>query len=289
MRCQILFMVPRLDMTGGVRGRWLATHAVLHVGKNKGKFVESPDKSPTFSSCGSHTHSTSQSQTQFVRRGRRVRSSPPPCVLCNQVHTLSQCADFKALSVPDLITLVKTKSICCNCLKRGHSVDDCFSNRRCFVCQEKHYAFVHVDDCKTNVGYVAPCSMPTVRVFVNAKVWAKAALDTCSSNTFCTASLAKRLGINGPTAAYTLKTMNGALSGKSQFVSMTFAFADQSMTLSGVKVLDNIPVTSSNLDQHLYPHLKGLDLTANINCREVDILIGQDFADVLFPLDTRVG
>ena len=36
-------------------------------------------------------------------------------------------------------------------------------------------------------------------------------------------------------------------------------------------------------------YLNGLDLSANVDCHGVDLLIGQDFADALIPLDVRKG
>ena len=47
------------------------------------------------------------------------------------------------------------------------------------------------------------------------------------------------------------------------------------------------PAASFNQDK--YPHLCGLELTENVECEEIDILIGQDFADALIPLEVRKG
>ena len=133
------------------------------------------------------------------------------------------------------------------------------------------------------------CFMPTVKVLVNDKVWARAALDTCSSNSFCTQSLSKSLGLEGPISHYTLKTMSSVAAVQSKQVSMKISSGDESMYITGLKVVESIPVSSASLDQNMYPHLQDLDVSANIECYEVDILIGQDFADAFFPLETRKG
>ena len=116
------------------------------------------------------------------------------------------------------------------------------------------------------------CFMPIVKVLVNDQVWAHIALDTFSSSSFCTESLSKPLGLKGPISHYTLKTT------KSKQVTMKISSGDESMLISGVKVVESIPVTSASLEQGMFPHMQGLDLSANIECHDVDILIGQDCA-----------
>ena len=59
------------------------------------------------------------------------------------------------------------------------------------------------------------------------------------------------------------------------------------MLISGVKVVESIPVTSALSDQSMSPHMQCLDLSANVECQDVDKLIGQDFADALLSLDIR--
>ena len=61
------------------------------------------------------------------------------------------------------------------------------------------------------------------------------------------------------------------------------------MLISGVKVVENIPVTSALLDQGMFPHMTDLDLSANIEYYDVYILIGQDFVDAPLPLDICKG
>ena len=70
---------------------------------------------------------------------------------------------------------------------------------------------------------------------------------------------------------------------------MKIGSRNESMLISGVKVVESIPVTSASLDQGRFPHMQGLDLSANVECQDIDILIGQDFADALLPLDIRKG
>ena len=67
---------------------------------------------------------------------------------------------------------------------------------------------------------------------------------------------------------------------------------NESMVISGMKVIPEIPVSSppaSTFNQEDHPHLKDLKITPNIDGKGVDILIGQDFADVLIPLDVCKG
>ena len=66
----------------------------------------------------------------------------PPCKMCRQAHSTTFCAAFKALKVPERLTFVKTHNLCCSCLRDNHSVADCTSNNRCFVCQKKTFCFL---------------------------------------------------------------------------------------------------------------------------------------------------
>lgn len=73
------------------------------------------------------------------------RAQDARCSFCCHVHFLANCPGFKRLSVPERTQFANNYYVCVNCLRIGHSVAQCKSSNRCFVCQEKHSAFFHVD------------------------------------------------------------------------------------------------------------------------------------------------
>ena len=53
-------------------------------------------------------------------RGHLEVKTQPKCPSCEGNHWLSQCEDFKKLSVSDRYQLVRSKKLCSNCLLPGH-------------------------------------------------------------------------------------------------------------------------------------------------------------------------
>lgn len=221
-----------------------------------------------------------------------------PCTLCTKGHFLSRCRQFQAMPVNDRLAFVRQKGLCFNCLREGHSAARCSSGNSCFVCKEKHSVFLHSDASTSKTTNAAAQQIiepesfvPIVKVTVNGKVTAKAALDTCSSSTFCSESLAQALNLKGKQHSVSLGTIAGESLLKSKLVSMTVSGCQETMKLSGVKVVQEIPVSMpADIDAVLHlPHLKGIDLSAYHDCTNVDLLIGQDFAEALFPFQTKQG
>lgn len=62
-----------------------------------------------------------------------VRSSTPygqrqfPCEACSDMHPLYYCDDYLALSLSARWAFVRKRSLCPNCLKKGHTKEKCFS------------------------------------------------------------------------------------------------------------------------------------------------------------------
>jgi hypothetical protein len=168
--------------------------------------------------------SASASKKESVRKGPRHRA--PTCARCNEAHMLSRCGQFKGMSVPERIAFVGEKHLCSNCLRADHPTSECLSDNRCFVCKEKHSVFLHVD---RNVSNAAAKSindaifMPIVEVLVNDTKLVRAALDTCSTASFCTRELADELGLQGVPFSYTLSTLHGGSSQSSQLVKLSIS------------------------------------------------------------------
>jgi hypothetical protein len=71
--------------------------------------------------------------------------------------------------------------------------------------------------------------MPIVQVLVNDEIRVRAALDSCSSSTFCTKALADDLALKGTQFPVVLDTLNGISSQTSHLVTMKIAGAAMSL------------------------------------------------------------
>ena len=84
------------------------------------------------------------SATQDSTVSEQSRRKQVPCPQCQGSHPLFMCYKFKALKPPDRLKLAKEKEVCINCLKPGHTVNDCRNPRVCKTgeCNQKHSFFV---------------------------------------------------------------------------------------------------------------------------------------------------
>ena len=99
-----------------------------------------------------------------------VTSSSNGCECCDNSHKIYNCNNFKALSVPERVQLVKTKGLCFNCLRSGHRSDSC-NGSTCRICGGKHNTLLHIDK-KTNTKKE---SVPTRELPTNSKQTAPSA------------------------------------------------------------------------------------------------------------------
>ena len=131
--------------------------------------------------------------------------------------------------------------------------------------------------------------MPVVQVTVNGRVKALALLDSGSSSSFCSKFLADKLGLSGPVNTYLLHTLNMTVSQRSKVVKLSLkSDSGESLDMSQVNVIDKIPTHLTEID-HSLNHLKDLALPTYTENQHVDIVIGQDHAEALLPLDVRRG
>ncbi|CAB3981354.1 PREDICTED: uncharacterized protein LOC107342904, partial [Paramuricea clavata] len=67
------------------------------------------------------------------------------CPQCDANHWLSQCTQFRTMSLIDRFNLVRKRGLCDNCLTRGHLARNCPKKSFCKVqdCKEVHSTFLH--------------------------------------------------------------------------------------------------------------------------------------------------
>ena len=229
------------------------------------------------------------------------------CILCGQDHRLFWCTKFKAMKPTERLKLVIDNKLCRNCLLDNHDVSSCRKPSVCTVCGEKHTRFIHIPADQAsgpvtsqgsrgaNVHRVEATSretssdvcIPLVEVTVDEKEHVLALLDTGSNTTFCTRSLLNNLGKRGVKARYTLNTLSKSQDVKeTEIVNLELKSKCGHMKLENVYVVDQIPVANPSVDVSDYVHLSDLPVVVN---GEVHILIGQDHAEGLLPLEVRKG
>ena len=260
-----------------------------------GKFV--PGKSRDSKKPVSKYNSFSTQVTTDKSAGshhQSVRPKEVPCVLCKERHRLWHCKEFKGMQPSERLSLVKQYSLCENCLRGNHTTDECLNPNRCSTCKEKHTRFLHIPAGKqvTNANVHAnshSVHMPVVEVVVNGTYRTYALLDTASSSSFATQDLVSKAQLKGSKIECDLNTL-----GQSQKIStsvvkfrVTSTQTSDELQLDNVLVTSSIPVQSSEVNTSTYPQFSGLRLAPS--GAKVDVLIGQDNAEALVPLDIRTG
>ncbi|KAJ8043465.1 hypothetical protein HOLleu_10558 [Holothuria leucospilota] len=260
---------------------------------------ESYSVSLSNSNVGATGHSNDKGSR--LKRGAYAKSEPP-CVLCSQVHRLWHCDQFKQMSPRERLDVVINHKLCHNCLLSSHRTDDCGKRSVCSVpgCGKKHTKYIHLNDNTSNNVQVSNASfypnkgthMPLVQVLVNDACKVYALLDSGSSNSFCSRALVRRLGLTGKSYEFQLRTLNKSGPQRSEAVGLSLSSeSGETLELSAVYVVDEIPVKSTRIETACYPHLDGLGPMPayQTDSLMVDLLIGQDNAEALVPLEVRRG
>jgi hypothetical protein len=91
----------------------------------------------------------------IVSSFRVPKISSPKCPLCDNNHWLSQCQQFRKMSLIERFKLMRRKGLCDNCLTRGHLARNCPKESFCKVqdCKEKHSTILI---CHTFPYYTKP-------------------------------------------------------------------------------------------------------------------------------------
>lgn len=251
----------------------------------------------------SESKKTSSSFSTDVRRQSATQRS---CIMCRGDHRLLWCPQFKGMRPADRLKYVTEKRLCENCLLGNHITSECRKPSVCSVpgCGLKHTKFVHVEQRTAEPAAETSASvfcgnrrgdtgtsvcMPVVPVIVNGKQTILALLDTASNTTFCTRRLIDSLGLKGLKTEYSLNTV-GQEEVMRNTVMVNFDVKsvsnEQTMSFRNVYALDKIPVDNPIVNLSNFSHLADLPVISN---GEVDLLIGQDHAEALMPLEVRKG
>ena len=251
--------------------------------------------------------------------------SPPVhtggCVMCNGSHGLACCGQFKELNVDARVKFARQKSLCFNCLKRGHKSYSCTVAKRCPItdCGRKHSQFLHrtppadvqvspppeqaaggeaEQRCMSTGAGIVETALPLVPIVTWSRdgtqsVPTFALLDSGSTTSFCTERLINDLRLEGQPEKLHLSTLERSAHVEVPAVSMniTDVTGENAICLEKIYAMRELPITLDNgmapEDVSKWPHLRDIELADCSAVNRVDILIRQDVPSALAPLDVR--
>ncbi|XP_037049571.1 uncharacterized protein LOC119083867 [Bradysia coprophila] len=80
------------------------------------------------------------------RSNSNVQNQPNGCACCSSVdHTIGSCPRYVKLDLESRLQFIKSKNLCFNCLRVGHSLKNCKSRSTCQQCHKNHHTSIHND------------------------------------------------------------------------------------------------------------------------------------------------
>ena len=122
-----------------------------------------------------------------------------------------------------------------------------------------------------------------------------ALLDDASTKTYVNADVTTKLGLQGRTKTVKVSVLNGQVETfetKPIDVTLQSLNGNVSMTINAYtvnKVTGNMPVVDWNRYKEQWPHLRNIDFPSSSEKPIVDMLIGLDYADILYAIEERRG
>lgn len=112
--------------------------------KRSNKPPGNADRRPPAKSSGTSSHHPpfKPKSTVYTLQGAQ-EGYTDTCPICREAHSVYVCPTFKGLNVNKRTTVAKEKSLCGNCLGRGHSASSCKSKATCRECAGHHHTFLH--------------------------------------------------------------------------------------------------------------------------------------------------
>lgn len=150
--------------------------------------------------------------SSYYTKLRSLEGNIGNCIICKKKHEISECPEFRRMSVEDRRKMVTRYVLCYNCLSRVHKRLDC-KERPCRKCNARHHILLHWTNDKSQVGVVNQdavtrkdwvCKkdqviLPTVLVALRDRTGrtyrCRALLDTGSEVSLISEKLVRQLGI----------------------------------------------------------------------------------------------
>ena len=237
------------------------------------------------------------------------------CPCCKTYHDLEMCEDMLQKSVKERLELIKKGGQCFGCLKYGHNSRQCRNQKTCGKCGARHPTLLHVDPrnqpaedkaglrsapteevcggTKTSRTGPVMSILPVIVTGRNGRTsQTHAFLDSGSSATFISTSLAEKLKLCGEDTSLTLTTVeqDGLKVSSRAITGLEVSGPDGSgrITLPCTFTISKIPVTRSDIPDAAivkrWRHLAGINIPA-VKAEDVGLVIGCNCPLAMEPWD----
>ena len=251
----------------------------------------------------------------YVTKTSSEAAKKEHCPSCKTNHDPEACQDMLKRGIKERLELIKKSGLCFGCLKPGHSSRQCSKRKTCIKCGGRHPTLLHADQqdqedgdkaglpsapnsevcggTKTDRTRTVMSILPVIVTGRNGrKSQTYAFLDSGSSATFITTSLAEKLKLSGEEIALTLTTVEqDGLEVSSKVVTgLQVSSLDGSggVMLPSTFTIGKIPVTSSDIPDasivQRWRHLAGITIPA-VKAEDVGLLIGCNCPLAMEPWD----
>ena len=252
----------------------------------------------------------------------------PPCVVCEQNHTVDHCATFAKMTLDRRQEIVRQYGLCRACLRRGHRWKDCKKRQRCSKCDRQHPTVLHDDSIQaakaamerkeetppttstslhvTSSGEDRPeCThsmLTPVYLFhkdhptTRTKVYAL--LDPQSDACFVRESVLREIDVSGDDVLLELNTMNGQSLSRAELVKglkLQSVSEDVEVELPETYSKEVIPVDRQLIPRQkttaAWPHLQDVAerLPEYDEDAPIGLLIGINCPKAIKPLEVVTG
>ena len=152
-----------------------------------------------------------------------------------------------------------------------------------------------VAQSRTKPHFIGLRTVPVILLNKDRSLRVNALLDDASTKIYVNANIAKELGLQGRTKKVNVSVLNGhveTLITKSIDFTLQNVTGNVSMKLNAYtvnKVTGDMPVVDWNHYKEQWPHPRNIDFPSSSKRPLVDILIGLDYADLLYAIEERRG
>lgn len=257
--------------------------------------------------------SKGKSNNSLVVQSHVANASSAKCPVCQKLHFVFSCPDFRSKSIIERRELAQKLRCCFNCLSTKHSRKACQSKHTCRQCQQKHHTLLHESDDSSATGQNAASSSTEKRdkpaaiashvvsrsnfsktSILLATAWisirgssahqqiARALLDQCSVTTLVSERLAQRLQFKRLRTFVSITGIGGATSAAKHAARINVSPRDRSGPVLSVTALILKSLTTY-VPQRVEPiaefeYLRDLQLADGdpTSSDPIDIIIGAD-------------
>ena len=228
------------------------------------------------------------------------------CALCSTMHFVFQCRQFMEMTVQQRKNHVQSSSLCSNCLRPGHSLQDCQCSFRCRICKLQHNTLLHTDasvstgtvNNVTQTSPVAPTNpqkkeklMMTSQVLLTGPS-GQQMVDTGAEVSVLSNRVMKNHQLKRLDEWMTLKGIEGPKKSTARPTAQITVSSPYRKNWSQIITVTVVPKVTADLPKHHLqsvrdlPHIKDLSLADPFfhEPRRVDLILDVDFMDsIMLP------